>query len=195
MKTIYTSIIVGPTNWIFCVFYVKYAFNTVEDNIKLCLKCRNSNLDIKAIKQHRIAVKMCEDMNELFKIMNFIIYFMVSFAYLFSFNLILDKDSPIVIKVFLVINSSFGYTMALGIILINSQITHSAHRPRKYLYGYLNRALPFKHRMKIMSFIEMLCGPDIGFYCMDWFPLNSYEFYQYCAFCASNYFLVSSLFP
>ena len=83
------------------------------------------------------------------------------------------------------------YTLIFGLIFLNSQITRSAHSTRKYFYGYLNStSLPIKRRMKIMAFMEKLCGPDIGFYCWDWFPLNFFEFYQYCAFCASFYMMV-----
>ena len=181
--------------FVFCVFYLKYAFNTIEDNIKLCLKCRNSKLVIKAINEHRIAEQMCKDFNDFFKILNFIIYFILSPAQMLNFRLISNENSPTSLRIFGLISFVLVYTLAFNLILINSQIIRSAHRPRKYFYGYLNRkGLPFKTRTKIMNFTEWLCGPDIGFYCMDWFPMNSFEFYKYCAFCVSFYIMVSGFF-
>ena len=182
----------GAHIYVFCVFYLKYAFNTIEDNIKLCLKCRNSKLVIKAINEHRIAEQMCKDFNDFFKIINFIIYFIVSPSHMLNIRLISDENSPVSARIIGLVVSLLSYTLSFTLILINSQIIRSAHRPRKYFYGYLNRkGMPFKTRTKIMTFIEWLCGPDIGFYCMDWFPLNSFEFYKYCAFCVSFYIMVA----
>ena len=189
---IFSMLYLGAITWTFNMFYVKYAFNTIEENIKICLKCRNSKLVIKAISEHRIAVKICEDINDFYKLMNFILYFILSPFHMLNIYFITDESNPINFRITAAVVSIIVYSIIVSLILINSQITESAHRPRKYLYRYLdNSSLPFKRRMKIMEFIEMLCGPDIGFYCWDWFSLNSYEFYQYCAFCASFYLMVS----
>ena len=188
ISTLYLCAIIS----IFCMFYVKYAFNTIEDDIKLCLKCRNSKLVIKAINKHRIAVKMCEDMNDFFKTTNFILYFMASPCNMTNMYFITDENNPMNLRIIAAFVSIISYSIVVSLILINTQITESAHRPRKYLYRYLdNNSLPFKRRMKIMAFIEILSGQEIGFYCWDWFPLNTFEFYQYCAFCVSFYLMVS----
>ena len=182
----------GAIVFIICVFNLKYAFNTIEDNIKLCLKCRNSKLVIKAINEHRIAEQMCKDFNEYFKITNFIIYFSISPALMLDIRFITDENNPTIGKILGLLIFIIVYSFIFILMLINSQIIRSAHRPRKYFYGYLSRkSLPFKQRMKINTFIEWLCGPNIGFYCMDWFPMNSFEFYKYCAFCVSFYIMVS----
>ena len=196
IKFSWAMIYSGANIYVFCVFYLKYAFNTIEDNIKLCLKCRNSKLVIKAIEEHRIAEQMCKDFNEFFKMINFIIYFILSPSNMLNIRLIFNENSPALGRLTGLCVFIVAYTLAFTLILINSQIIRSAHRPRKYFYGYLNRkGLPFKTRTKIMTFMEWLCGPDIGFYCMDWFPLNSFEFYKYCAFCVSFYIMVSGFFP
>ena len=104
----------------------------------------------------------------------------------------IDENTPKIGKIFEGMAFILDYSVASILNLVISQITQSAHRPRKYFYGYLTRnSLSFEHRMKIIAFIEWMCGPDIGFYCMDWFLLNSFEFYKYCAFCVSFYIMVS----
>ena len=193
LKLAWSIIFLWGIFWMICMIYVKYLFNTIEDNIELCLKCRNSKLVIKVIKQHRIAEQICDDMNELCKVFNFILYFLVSPMHIFFMNFIFDSNSPLITKIISTVGVITGYSLSFSVIFITSQITRSAHRPRKLFYRYLNStSLPFNHRMKITSFTEYLCGPDIGFYCMDWFLMDSYEFYQYITYCGSLYIMGSS---
>ena len=78
--------------------------------------------------------------------------------------------------------------------LLNSLISKASILPLKYLHRYMaENQLPTKQRLKTMEMIERLCGPDIGFYCLDLFPMNFYEFYIYVANCCSNYILIKSL--
>ena len=37
-------------------------------------------------------------------------------------------------------------------------------------------------------------GPAIGYYCLDLFPMNSYEFYQFLAIACNNYLLLITMF-
>ena len=188
----YSLMIVLFTFFAFPIIYVKYAFLTIEDNFKLCLNCRNSKLVIKMIAEHQKVVQLCEDVNHLCKYVNFILYFLCSPIHMLNIYFILDPNAPTLNRVLAAWIFIFAFSLIFGVILLNSQITKTAHRPRLFLYKYLCQdSLPFKHRMKIMAFIEKLCGPDIGFYCLDLFSLNSYEFYKYCAFCVSFYIMVS----
>ena len=195
IKICLVTLNLGTIFGVFIMVYIKYLFNTIEDNIKLCLKCRNSKLVIKAINEHRIAEQMCRDANELLKIINFILYFVASPAHMLNIYYISGKNNPVVLRIFMLTFFVMAYSMNVGLILINSQITRSAHSTRKYFFRYLDStSLPFERRMKIMLFIEKLCGTDIGFYCWDWFPLNSFEFYKYCAFCVSLFIMSSGFF-
>ena len=194
-KYVSHTFIWGAVSCAFTMFYIKYLFNTIEDNIKLCLKCRNSKLVIKAINEHRIAEQMCKDMNDIYKICNFVLYFIFSPAHMLNIYYLFNKNIPATFRYISIILFVLTYSLIFVAILLNSRIIQSAHSTRKYFNAYLiSDSLPFKHRMKIMAFIEKLCGPDIGFYCMDWFPLNYFEFHKYCAFCASFYFMVVSIF-
>ena len=78
--------------------------------------------------------------------------------------------------------------------LFSSRVSKASILPLKYLHRFMTEnQLPLKERLKTMEMIERLSGPDIGFYCYDLFPMNSYEFYIYVANCCKNYFLINSL--
>ena len=194
LKAAFIITYLGSISYIFCMFYVKYTFNTIEDNIKLCVEFRNSQLVIKAIEEHRIATKLCEDMNDFFKVLNFFLYFIVSPFHVLYIYFMFDVNT-LYIQVGSALVVISGYSANFSVILMGSLITRSAHRPRKYLYKYLNRnSLRFKHRMKIMFFNEKLSGHNIGFYCLDFFPMKTFEFYKYIAFCVSFYIMISNFF-
>ena len=127
--------------------------------------------------------------------MIFSLYYLLSPMYMLTLYYMISKNPeifPLIICILLLI---FTYSLHFTLNLISSQISRNAHSPRKVLYSYVSTyLLQFNENMKVMTFIERLCGPEIGFYCMDWFPMNSNEFYQYCAYCLSMFILCNQLF-
>ena len=105
IKICLVTLNLGTIFGVFIMVYIKYLFNTIEDNIKLCLKCRNSKLVIKAINEHRIAEQMCRGANELLKIINFILYFVASPAHMINIYYISGKNNPVVLRIFMLIFS------------------------------------------------------------------------------------------
>ena len=72
-----------------------------------------------------------------------------------------------------------------------------AHHAYSNLFTILvnkNIRMNYKQRLKLMSFMEKLSGPQIGFYCYDLFAMNSNGFYEYITIYVSNYLLIISLF-
>jgi hypothetical protein len=53
--------------------------------------------------------------------------------------------------------------------------------------------IPIKSKMKIINLIERMAQTEITVWCLDLFPLNSYEFYLFVAAVASNYILMIGL--
>ena len=73
-------------------------------------------------------------------------------------------------------------------------MTIPAHKSYKLMFRVLSsRKMNFsiREKLKIMQFIEKLSGPDIGFYCLDFFPMNGYEFGKYLYVCGANYILIT----
>ena len=87
------------------------------------------------------------------------------------------------------------FSVVFSLNLFSCFVIDSVHKPKYQLYRYLTKSnLTVNQRIKIQSFIEKLCGPDIGFYCLDLFPMNNFEFYVYCVNCVKNYILFNQTF-
>ena len=88
-------------------------------------------------------------------------------------------------------------TVSLFIFAYSSTcLCRSAH----YSYSKLNsiiakqnpntQLIPLDCKNKIISLIEKLAGPPIAVYCLDLFPLTSYEFYLFVCNLISNFILL-----
>ena len=87
----------------------------------------------------------------------------------------------------------FTAFLLLKTIFLSAQVSRAAHQS----YPLIN-SISVKHKnklsirdtFKVMSFIEKLSGPVIGFYCYQLFPMNSYEFYEYVVNAIKMYLLI-----
>ncbi|CAG2177174.1 unnamed protein product [Oppiella nova] len=71
------------------------------------------------------------------------------------------------------------FVFILLLFIMCSRVSTAAQRPYPTLLAYMTTAGPtlsVRHRLTIDTFIQQLSGPDIGYYCYDLFPMNSYEF-------------------
>ena len=178
---------------VFIVLYLRYKFREINNRFLLCLRFKNfSHLQI--IAEHNQICKLTHDINQLFKLFIFVLYYLASPVIIGLVNLTEQPHLVLIAKII--------YTMLILVIfgaifvanLLSSLISKSSTLPLKYLHRYMaENQLPTKQRLKTMEMIERLCGPDIGFYCYDFFPMNSYEFYIYVSNCCKNYFLIKSL--
>ena len=185
---------VGGVLWVFDTVLIKYGFKNAHEQIKWCLRSGRRKFVEDAIHRHHLLVRLCADLNNMFRIWIFILYYIASPAIILFGNLALSKNIHPFLRKLMGILVILEFAVFIGLNFLNSLIIKSAHRPRLLFYKYLSRRLPLRHRMRIMAFIERLCGPNIGFYCLDLFPMNNYEFYLYITNCVSNYILFEGLF-
>ena len=183
----------GVTNCVFIVLYLRYKFREINDRFLLCLRFKNfSHLQI--IAEHNQICKLTHDINQLVKSFIFIFYYLAS-PLLIALVDLTEKPHLALIAKFIntmLIVVLFGAIFVCN--LMSSRVSKASILPLKYLHRYMaENNLPLKQRLKTMEIIERLCGPDIGFYCLDLFPMNSYEFYIYVSNCCKNYFLIKSL--
>ena len=184
----------GAVTWTFIIILIKHGFKNAHRQLRLGLRF-GSRRDIqRAIDRHNSVVRVCEEQDRMFKVFPFILYYIGSPSIILCVNLALSNRIDPFIKYTLSVAVAITLLVFLGLNLFNSMITKTAEKPRLHLYRYLNRSLTFRHRMRIMAFIERLCGPDIGFYCLDLFPMNNYEFYLLITNCVKNYILFQDLF-
>ena len=191
----FSIVLVGFSQWALNVLYIKYVLINLNEKIRWSLNLKDPQMVFKAMNEHRTIVLFCEEINHYYKYMIFILYYMCSPALMLDIYYICSVETDIVGVVLGGVIFVVAYSVVFGLNLISSQISQKAHRPRIFLYGYLSeRGIRIRDRMKIVSLIEWLCGPDIGFYCLDLFPMNSFEFFKYCANCVLIYTLCNQLF-
>ena len=187
----------GFTMWFMATNYLKYKYNEINDKIELSLKYSNINLLLNAIKEHNFVEILTKKLNHFFRMITFIIYYIGTVAFQLLVYISHHKESKPIGRFaagFLCINTFWALLLMNG---MSTVVTRSAHKSYSTLFSIItnNRIrMTFRQRSKLSSFMEKLSGPEIGFYCYDLFPMNSYEFYEYLCISGSNYFLIMSLF-
>ena len=177
----------------FTVLYIRYKFYEINDRFLLCLRFKNfSHLQI--IAQHNHICQLIQDINQIYKWYIFILYYFANPTLLVLLKISQGDNLNLIGKLFIIIVFIVIFGGCIVANLFSSRVNKALILPLKYLHRYMaENQLPLKQRLKTMEMIERLSGPDIGFYCYDLFPMNSYEFYLYVANCCMNYFLINDL--
>ena len=133
-------------------------------------------------------------LNNYLKVVIFCLYYIISPVLMNGIYVILSDKSDLYVRIVFSIVISLGTSVTFAINLMSSRVTHSARKPLKYLHRYLiENHMTVRQRLKTLDMIESLSGPDIGFHCLDLFPMNSFEFYLFVTNCVKNYLLISNL--
>ena len=184
--------------WFSCTQYLKFKFEEINTKIELSLKQMNIRLLMNAIHEHNYVERLTRDINYGFCRMNFMIYYFLTL----SSQLILymsQRDDILLINKISFRVLAMGYIISILVINLScNQISSRAHKSYSILFSISvneNIRMSLKQRLKLMSFMEKLSGPQIGFYCYDLFAMNSNRFYHYICIYVSNYILIASLFP
>jgi hypothetical protein len=170
-----------------------YNFRQIKDRIKQYLKSGNLFQLMDAIHKHKYYSDITLQYNEVFKYALARIY--------------LNSTPGINIFVYLAVYESNSYLrilygmglIAMFIVLFEahymiSTLCSAAHDFADDLYSLLFRKrIPLQYKLKILTFIERLCGPIIGFYCYDLFAFTNEPFNEYVSNLFSNYFLLNTL--
>ena len=184
-------------------------FRKINDKIKICVK-QNKNDFIRynlidLIEEHNYFTKITADINKTFRIGMFIIHFSAIPSFSLLFYCMHHRDVKNISKFIGGIGSIVAFIPLFLFPIFCARLINAAHSPYVVLLTYFSRIATssskktrlkknFKTMIKVMSYMERLSGPDIGFYCYDLFPMNWWEFYQLVAISVSNYFLIISLF-
>ena len=188
---------VGFTMWFMSTLYLKYKFNEINEKIELSLKYSNINLLMNAIHEHNYVEIMTKKFNHFFRMITFIIYYIATIGFQIFLFAVHYKDSTFLGRFFtaFIFGSCFWAVVLMNVMSIS--VSNASKRPYSKLYSFYKRnefRIIFRQRWKILSFVEKLSGPEIGYYCYDLFPMNNWEFYQYLYIAGSNYILIMNLF-
>ena len=180
----------------FSLFYLKYKFQQINDQIEDCLKNRNTFLLLKTVVKHNSISDMTKKLNlkTKYRIILFILYFMVRPAVNVLIYLTQLSETHLMAKIAATSVAVFGVCILFTLNYFCASLIRFAHQSYNILYAFLiKNRVTIKQQLKILSLIEKLSGRDIGFYCYDLFPLNNYEFYEFVSGWAKNYFLILDL--
>jgi len=79
--------------------------------------------------------------------------------------------------------------------LLCAKVCKAAHSPYPVLNSMIAQTrIASRIRLRVLSFIEKLSGPDIGFYCFESFPMNNFELMLYSTNCIAFFILIYGLF-
>ena len=196
LDTIFTLCILGIILWFISVTYLKMKFNEINEKITKSFKSKDINLLMYSMKEHNYVEKMTRDVNQFLRANTFLLYYIATPGFLTSIYATHKQDTTFSGRIMVFFVAVGGTVFLFSLNFMSTWVSTAAHKPYRMLCSlmFTNIRITTKERLKLLSFIEKLSGPDTGFYCYDLFPMNNYEFYQYICISISNYFLVMNLF-
>ncbi len=154
--------------------------------MKQILRSGKSILVINEIRKHNHYSELTLEYNKVFKYFLAMVYILITPLHNIAVYLSVSETYTPFRLLYL-----FALTIMSIILFIanymSSSLSSSAHDFISDLYTFLaSKRTPVQHKLKILAFIEKLCGPVIGYYCYDLFPFTNSEFYEYVSFVSSN---------
>ena len=187
----YSTASVGYLSWYLIALYLKSKFKEINRDIDRSLKHLNSRLLMNAMIKHNLVTKKLVELNEFYKFNVFIVYFIASPALLLLLYLSHAKHTPIYVRIIAVNILFFLFGGIILAHLTSALVRHSAHKPYPLLFNYFAyNILTLKQKLKIVLLIERLTSPEIAFYCLDLFPMNSLEFFRFVCNTINFYILI-----
>jgi hypothetical protein len=163
--------------------------------MKRSLRSRNLVLLMDVFQRHNHYSELTLEYNKFFKYCLAIIYFLFTpIVNILVFMTIFEVNY--IFRIFYALTAIVLSLLVFIANYISSSLSSSAHDFTSDLYSFLFNTriiIAVQHRLKISSFIEKICGPVIGYYCLDLFPFTNYEFFEYISFVFSNYILLNDL--
>ena len=190
----YCIVCSGFVAWSLPFFYLRLKFREIYETIEICVKHHNIDVLKRVISQHNRLATQTKLVDDVFRFVVFIIYYVASPALMLMIYLSHAKDTALLSRSIYILIVSVPFFVVFYLNLVCSQISHSSVKPRVLMFKFLiEHKIKIQDRIKLMQFIEKLSGPDIGFHCWNLFPMNNYTFHQYVANCALTYLLILSL--
>jgi len=185
------SFTIGFNTYLLTLTYFKYRFKQVEDRINKTIPL---SIYAPALREHD---SICSQFFKNNIVMNkalFLLYYIFSPILDYLIYCTIYLDSPLLLKLTLIISSIVGSFLLFMSAYSSSQLTSSAHSPYSKLISLIanpKRRINYFGKHKIVLRIERFAYSYISVYCHDLFPLNSYEFYLFVATVVSNFFLLT----
>lgn len=184
---------------IFTFFYLttiflRYQFQEINQQFIKSIENNDTNSIINGIIKHFSVIKSTEKVNQSFKYIIFILFYMYSTNVNIFIFLILDKNTNISFKIVRSLTLIIFISMLFLENYLCASVSKTAHKSQSNFYKlFIRKQINLRAKLKILTFIEILSGPEIGIYCYEFFPMNNLEFFNCVIIVAINYLLISQL--
>ena len=179
--------------WYLINSFLDTKFNKINKTILFSVKTGDTPKLLDCIKQHNCVTIFTQKMNSFFNTFIFIAYYFGTPSLLLVLYNTHEKSSILYVRIVCLVIFLSEFSLIFLINYMSAKFSKSAQKTIRLFYTFLNRNwISLRDRLEIQLFIERLYGPPIGFYCLDLFPMNNYEFYQFVSVTFTNYFLVIS---
>lgn len=115
-----------------------------------------------AIRRHHSVEKTLQELNRVFKIIVFQVYFSVAPVIDFTIFIVTRKDTDLYLKL---LCTTIGVNCFLLVFVLNylcAKLSKIAHQSYPLLYSFVLRVnLSLSMKMRIQAFMERLSGPEI----------------------------------
>ena len=176
------------------VTHIKYRFMEIDEEISSCTKTKNYSNLLRSIKRHNEVCISTEKLNNELKYIIFIMYKLTKPALNLCIYGMMASDFPILTRLCCLMIFVMLFILMFLLNMVCASVSSVAKKPLKTLHKcLLNLRMSTKMRLEVMSFVEKLSQSEIGFTCLDVFPMNNNEFYEYVSDWGFSYMLFIDL--
>ena len=180
-----------------CLIALRFQFSQINSDITTTLETGDYAKIMLMIKHHMSIEKEANSLNKQGRVHILFLYKIIKP----TFNLLVYLSHSPTSTNLMVLITTLVVVMTAAIIfletLLCASVSVEAHRPLKLLYktllGPKHRTMPVTMKLKIGRFVDRLTGPEIGFYCYNLFPINSYNFLDHVLDSGYSYLLIVML--
>jgi hypothetical protein len=135
--------------------------------------------------------------NKFFKYVLTIFYFIFTPIVNIMVDMTVTEVNPYLCIFYALLGMSYSSIIFIvNYLYISSSLSSSAHDFTSDLHSFVSNKTTIiwvENRFEISAFIDKLCGPVIGCYCLDLFSFANYDIFYYISFIFNNYFLLNDL--
>ena len=174
------------------VLYVNYQLQEINDKFILSIKYKSNHMLMKTICEHNSVSKCIIRLNLMYKYVILGVYILLTIIVdLLVYIIDNSLQLSVYFKIMLAIAVINCIVMLVIVNYLWSAIHKKSHQFRPLLHSCLIQIqLSLRQKYLLMKFNERLSGDHIGFTCWQWFPINYYEFYDYCIKFCMSYILI-----
>ena len=176
-----------------CITYIvtlflKSKFDEIHQDMQRSINIRQLR---KSIVEHDQICLLVVKFDKYFSVILFIIYYSGTPAVQLIAYVSHHNDTILLFR-FVAASVSIGFATLLFLLNYQSALVQkSAIKPYQTIFSVIAKhKLSYRQMLTVENFLCRLSGPDIGFHCLNMFPMNNYEFYQYVSVAMTNYFLI-----